>query len=261
MRSKSITLAITAGDGDSFLAAGKTDFTNIDAGFILGLDDSDSDKAKFYMGDSSVYFNWDGVALTIFGGVIYGGVISTATSGYRIRLNGATNKMELLNNDSVLSSIYADAGGSLIMNSLDDVYFTKGGANMLRINSNGDLNIASAGVKLTWGSGRYLDDSPGDGLAINGGFASNSDNADFLGRSNKRWASIYGTNIYGTNFYSGDGSQGDTGTTNPIYAIDQQINSDDVVYNVRFKRRTITYKDGLITSVSGLDGSWTNASS
>ena len=67
--SKAITLAITGGTGDSYIAAGKTDFTNTDAGFIIGLDDSDSDKAKFYIGDATTYLNWDGVALIIAGDV------------------------------------------------------------------------------------------------------------------------------------------------------------------------------------------------
>ncbi len=60
IRSKTVTLAVTAGAGDSYFNAGKTDFTNTDSGFILGIDDSDSDKAKFYIGDSSKYLNWDG---------------------------------------------------------------------------------------------------------------------------------------------------------------------------------------------------------
>lgn len=63
--SKAITLAVSAGSGDSYIAAGKTDFTNADSGFILGIDDSDSDKAKFYIGDSSNYLNWNGTDLLV----------------------------------------------------------------------------------------------------------------------------------------------------------------------------------------------------
>jgi len=58
--SKAITLAVAAGTGDSYIAAGKTDFTNTDAGFILGIDDSDSDKAKFFIGNTTDYFNFNG---------------------------------------------------------------------------------------------------------------------------------------------------------------------------------------------------------
>jgi hypothetical protein len=58
--SGTLTLQMLATGGDTYIAAGKTDFTNADAGFILGLDDSDSDRAKFYLGDSDNYFYFDG---------------------------------------------------------------------------------------------------------------------------------------------------------------------------------------------------------
>jgi len=61
--SKQITLAVADGTGDSFIAAGKTDFTNAESGFILGIDDSDSDLAKFYIGNSTKFINWDGTTL------------------------------------------------------------------------------------------------------------------------------------------------------------------------------------------------------
>jgi len=63
--SKQINLAVAAGTGDSYIAAGKTDFTNDDSGFILGLDDSDSDLAKFYIGNTTDYLNWDGSSIKL----------------------------------------------------------------------------------------------------------------------------------------------------------------------------------------------------
>ena len=74
MRSERITLGVIDGAGDVFINSGKLDFTNTDSGFILGLDDSDANKAKFYIGSSSSYLNWDGTTLSIAGTV-------TATSG------------------------------------------------------------------------------------------------------------------------------------------------------------------------------------
>lgn len=65
--SKAITLEVTGGLGDSKIQAGKTDFDNTENGFILGIDDSDSDRAKFYIGDALNYINWDGLRLTIVG--------------------------------------------------------------------------------------------------------------------------------------------------------------------------------------------------
>ncbi len=63
--SKTMTLAVAGGTGDVYIAAGKTDFNNTQNGFILGIDDSDSDRAKFYIGDSTYYLNWNGVGLDI----------------------------------------------------------------------------------------------------------------------------------------------------------------------------------------------------
>ena len=61
--SKAITLAVAAGTGDSKIQAGKTDFVTTDNGFIIGLDDSDSDKAKAYFGTATDYFYFDGTSL------------------------------------------------------------------------------------------------------------------------------------------------------------------------------------------------------
>lgn len=65
IRSKTVSLVVTPNAGDCYFNAGKTDFTNTDGGFILGIDDSDSDKAKFYIGDATNYLNWTGSGLVI----------------------------------------------------------------------------------------------------------------------------------------------------------------------------------------------------
>ena len=46
--------------------SGKTVFDNTETGYILGLDKG---VAKFYIGDSTSYLNWDGSTLTIVGGL------------------------------------------------------------------------------------------------------------------------------------------------------------------------------------------------
>ncbi|MDP2366313.1 MAG: hypothetical protein Q8M94_21375, partial [Ignavibacteria bacterium] len=70
--SKTITLGVTDTMGDVKIQAGKTDFTNTESGFILGIDDSDANKAKFYLGDASNYLNWTGSALNISGAISAG---------------------------------------------------------------------------------------------------------------------------------------------------------------------------------------------
>lgn len=57
--SQKINLAVTADGGDIWIAAGKTDFDSVVNGFILGIDDSDSDKVKFHIGDSSSSMDWN----------------------------------------------------------------------------------------------------------------------------------------------------------------------------------------------------------
>jgi len=83
--SKQITLAITGGSGDSYIGAGKTDFTNVQTGFILGLDDSDGDTPKFFIGDATTYLNWDGANLTVSASSI----VKLFTAGMAITLGEA----------------------------------------------------------------------------------------------------------------------------------------------------------------------------
>ena len=61
------TISLAASGTDCYINSGKTDFTNADTGFILGVDFSDGSKPKFYIGSTTKYVNWDGSALTIRG--------------------------------------------------------------------------------------------------------------------------------------------------------------------------------------------------
>jgi len=74
------------GKGDSYIACGKTDFATTTNGFILGVDDSDSDKIKFYLGDTNDYLYWNGSALTV--------------SGQITIQNAATTNLSTFNNNS-----------------------------------------------------------------------------------------------------------------------------------------------------------------
>jgi uncharacterized protein YjbI with pentapeptide repeats len=76
--SKAVTLAVSAGTGDVYFNAGKTDFDNTVSGFILGIDDSDDDTPKFYIGDTNNYLNWDGTSLTISGKSSITGIVLEA---------------------------------------------------------------------------------------------------------------------------------------------------------------------------------------
>lgn len=62
------SITLTGSDGDIYIAGGKTNFDNSENGFILGIDHSDSDKAKFYIGNTTKFLNWDGINWTLKAG-------------------------------------------------------------------------------------------------------------------------------------------------------------------------------------------------
>jgi len=63
INSKAIVLGFTEGAGDCYIAAGKTDFDHDETGFIMGIDDSDSNKVKFIIGTPTEYLMVDGNTL------------------------------------------------------------------------------------------------------------------------------------------------------------------------------------------------------
>jgi len=70
--------AVSAGT-DVIINYGKTDFTNTQNGFILGYDYSAS-LAKFYIGDSTSFLNWDGADLNITGDTVDTTTLKLATT-------------------------------------------------------------------------------------------------------------------------------------------------------------------------------------
>lgn len=67
--SKQITLGITGGAGDVYIGGGTFDAPSwtCTGGFLLGIDDTDSDKAKLFVGNTVSNINFDGTNLTITG--------------------------------------------------------------------------------------------------------------------------------------------------------------------------------------------------
>lgn len=71
---------------------GKQTYDNTAAGFILGVDPKDG-KAKFYIGNTTKYINWDGTNLTVVGGVSVSSLdipdVTTASS-FHVDVSGNT---------------------------------------------------------------------------------------------------------------------------------------------------------------------------
>jgi len=180
----------------------------------------------------------------INGVTITGGTLQTAASGLRTILN--SNNILFYNNAIQKGFIRPDSGQSIVIGSADDFYLTNlSGTPYFKFNSNGNFDLVGYGKKITFGSGRYIDDSPGDALYINGIVSSNSDNVDSLGKSTKRWSNVYGGNIRGDAFYAG-GTRGKSGTS--TYGFVTAVESS------RAKWREFTVKEGIITSVSRESG-------
>lgn len=129
--SQAVTLAVSEGAGDSKIQAGKTDFGDNTAGFILGIDDSDSNKVKFEIGDSSHSLKWDGSALTV-----HGQIQTASGSGKRIVLNASTNEAEF----------YGDRGDSTI-EKLAGIGINQSGSDYIIIDA-GNINSGNSRIAI-----------------------------------------------------------------------------------------------------------------
>jgi hypothetical protein len=85
------------------IASKKTEFTNEETGYILGVDEG---TPKFYIGTDTSYLNFDGTTLTLSGSLsastIIGSIIKTASSGERAELSpnpdvGEAHSMQFYN--------------------------------------------------------------------------------------------------------------------------------------------------------------------
>lgn len=133
-KSGTITLNLAPGQGDCYIAArsaGATfDFLNwqVDGGFILGIDDSDSDIAKFFIGDSGGHsLSWNGTVLAVTGtltataGAIGGWTIDATSiytgtedhAGYTTNAGDITIYSDGINASIHAKNFYIDASGNL----------------------------------------------------------------------------------------------------------------------------------------------------
>jgi len=78
--SGTLTLQLAEGKGDTYINSGKTDFTNVDSGFILGIDDSDSNTPKFYIGSATKHLSWDGTNLESTGMTLAGATLASTSA-------------------------------------------------------------------------------------------------------------------------------------------------------------------------------------
>lgn len=191
--SKTINLAVAAGTGNTYIAAGKTTFDNTVAGFILGIDDAVAgDPAKFLIGDATTYLNWTGSALavvgagisataitggTIDGGVITGATIQSDAINRRIRFSGANSKIQWLNNDSEEGYIYNDGNGNMTIDADNLIYIVSDGAGDDIFLQAADAIALSANAVISFCTGDW---SVGEADNIFNWFNSDSDNSQCI---------------------------------------------------------------------------------
>lgn len=112
------------------LESGKSTFDNSVPGYILGFDPSDG-NAKFYIGNSTSYINWDGTTLTVVGGVNISDLNipdTTTANSFHVDANGnawwganvasgyASAPASILNTGAASFSNVTITGGSLNIN-------------------------------------------------------------------------------------------------------------------------------------------------
>lgn len=157
--SQSIVLAAN-GSGDSTIRAGKTDFDNTVAGFILGIDDSDSDKPKFYIGDTTKYLNWDGSALTIRGtinadditaGTLTGRTVkATGGAGTDVWMDSGLGYLVFKYGGSDKGFIYCDSSGSVLIDADYQVILqADGSGDDIVLLAGDDIFLSAGGTILT----------------------------------------------------------------------------------------------------------------
>lgn len=189
-------ITITTGGNIKYGKTAYTDDTN--AGFWLG---DVSGTAKLNIGSSATkYFHYDGTDVTMLGGTITGGVVQTATTGYRIKLNGSNGNIELLSNDTVKGFISLDGSNSMIIDSADNIYFSKStSTQLMQLNSDGLLLPSSK--RILFSSGSQLTDA-GSELQLDRAFRVTGDvyprynHTNDCGSDSNAWDDVNAYNFY-----------------------------------------------------------------
>ncbi len=128
---------------------------------------------------------------SITAGTITGTILQTASSGYRIKVNGSNNKIELLSDSTVQSSIYNDASAKLTLDTLDSIVFRRSGTGYITFNYESsrscmDIELATDSL-VEWSSGRYIKGESSQ-VVVGGDFVPSGDNQYKCGTSGRRWS-------------------------------------------------------------------------
>jgi len=129
--------AVTVSAGGN-IKMGKTSFVDTTSGFWIG---DDSGTPKFVIGNDAQYMSYDGEDLYIIGGTF-----RTGSSQYQIRVNGANGNLEFLDFETVKSSIHLDGARSMVLTSVDNIFFIRSNGETLATMEDGNLLLPGNGV-------------------------------------------------------------------------------------------------------------------
>jgi len=131
----------------------------------------------------------------INGLTITGGTIQTATTGYRTVLN--SSNILLYNGATQKGFMRPDASASMVIGSLDDIFFTNlSGTPRFKFSNGGSIELQEAGSRVSWPTGRYLEDQS-DRIYCNGSFRvegavyPDNDGDYTCGASDKEWSECW----------------------------------------------------------------------
>ena len=164
--SKSLALAVADGTGDAEIYAGIAtgDFANVGAtsGFIIGIDDSDANKTKFYFGSPTRNVIFDGTDMTVngysvqnkfsFGGDGSDGAFTTTTGTTTIDATGLAyiiknyTSVSITGDATVTISNPHTSGTTFVIKSQGAVTMTSSGVSINLVGLGGDKGAAVSGI-------------------------------------------------------------------------------------------------------------------
>jgi hypothetical protein len=247
---------ITGGSGVLINARGILGANNGTATFTL---DATTGNATF----AGTLTAASGTLGTITAGTITGATIQSSTTGYRTVMTN-TAGFSLYNGSTYLGKMSCSSGGSVIIDSLDNIYFRDQSTELAHFDSTGlvlpnasGLVISSGGrLRYTGGYLKFDGASGGDvGLKLEGSFVPNADNSYDLGTTSLRWRHGYFEDvtlddivINSSGSITVAGNSGD----DEEFEVGTSFRKKDGVY--QWKARLLTFKKGILTNLGDESG-------
>lgn len=203
---------------------------------------------------------------TITAGTITGATIQTASTGYRAVMSNNVG-YQLYNGTTYLGKMSCSAGGSVIIDSLDNIYFRDQSTELAHLDSTGlvlpnagGIVISSGGRLRYTGGFLYFDGSTGGdlGIKLEGSFLphKNNDDADNIGDTNYRWHSGWFEDVYVDDIVINSGGSitvaGNSGDDEE-FEVGTSFRKKDGVY--QWRARLLTFKKGVLTNL-GSESGW-----